>query len=160
VQALRATVNAILIGAETLRRDNPQLTVRGVRAARQPWRVIITRNGELSPESRLLTDGFRERTLVYRSQSWDEVLLDLGKRGVTRLLVEGGGQVLGELLDADLIDEVWSFFAPMLTGGDKPSFGGEGVPDNAAAKVLHHPRLERFDSDILVRGFIRSPDAY
>ena len=159
VQALRATVNAILIGAETLRRDNPQLTVRGVRATRQPWRVIVTRDGELPPESRLLTDGFRERTLVYRSQSWDEVLLDLGKRGVTRLLVEGGGQVLGELLDADLIDEVWSFFAPMLTGGDKPSFGGEGVPDNAAAKVLHNPRLERFDSDILVRGFIRSPDA-
>jgi hypothetical protein len=47
----------------------------------------------------------------------------------------------------------------MLTGGDKPSFGGEGVPDNAAAKVLQNPRLERFDSDILVRGFIRSPDA-
>ena len=155
VQALRATVNAILIGAETLRRDNPQLTVRGVRAARQPWRAIVTRNGVLPTESRLLTDGFRERTLVYRTQSWDDVLVDLGKRGVTRLLVEGGGEVLGELLDADLIDEVWSFFAPMLTGGNKPSFGGTGVPDNAAAKVLHHSRLERFDSDVLIRGFIR-----
>jgi diaminohydroxyphosphoribosylaminopyrimidine deaminase / 5-amino-6-(5-phosphoribosylamino)uracil reductase len=159
VQALRATVNAILIGAETLRRDNPQLTVRGVRAARQPWRAIVTRKGVLPPESRLLTDGFRERTIVYRDQSWDEVLVDLGKRGVTRLLVEGGGEILGQLLDADLIDEVWSFFAPMLTGGDKPSFGGKGVPDNASAKVLHHPRLERFDSDILIRGFIHLPEA-
>jgi diaminohydroxyphosphoribosylaminopyrimidine deaminase / 5-amino-6-(5-phosphoribosylamino)uracil reductase len=155
VQALRATVNAILIGAETLRRDNPQLTVRGVRAARQPWRAIVTRNGVLPTASRLLTDGFRERTLVYRTQSWDDVLVDLGKRGVTRLLVEGGGEVLGELLDADLIDEVWSFFAPMLTGGDKPSFGGKGALDNAAAKVLHHSRLERFDSDVLIRGFVR-----
>jgi diaminohydroxyphosphoribosylaminopyrimidine deaminase / 5-amino-6-(5-phosphoribosylamino)uracil reductase len=159
VQALRATVNAILIGAETLRRDNPQLTVRGVRAARQPWRAIVTRNGVLPPESRLLTDGLRERTIVYRGQSWDDVLVDLGKRGVTRLLVEGGGEILGQLLDADLIDEVWSFFAPMLTGGDKPSFGGKGIPDNASAKVLLHPHLERFDSDILIRGLIHLPDA-
>jgi diaminohydroxyphosphoribosylaminopyrimidine deaminase / 5-amino-6-(5-phosphoribosylamino)uracil reductase len=158
VQALRATVDAIMIGAKTLRRDNPRLTVRGIRAAKQPWRVIITRNGALPPDSRLLTDGFRERTLVYQGQSWDEVLVDLGKRGVTRLLVEGGGEVLGELLDAELVDEVWSFFAPLLTGGNKPSFGGSGVPGNAEAKILRHCRFERFEDDILVRGFLHSTD--
>jgi diaminohydroxyphosphoribosylaminopyrimidine deaminase/5-amino-6-(5-phosphoribosylamino)uracil reductase len=159
VQTLRATVDAIMIGAETLRQDNPRLTVRGIRAARQPWRVIVTRNGALPPESKLLTDGFRERTLVYQGQSWDEMLVDLGKRGVTRLLVEGGGEVLGELLDADLIDEVWSFFAPLLTAGNKPSFGGSGVAGNAEAKPLHHCQFERFENDILVRGFVHSPDA-
>jgi diaminohydroxyphosphoribosylaminopyrimidine deaminase/5-amino-6-(5-phosphoribosylamino)uracil reductase len=158
VQALRATVDAIMIGAETLRRDNPRLTVRSIRAARQPWRAVVTRNGVLPPDSRLLTDSFRERTLVYRGQSWDEVLVDLGKRGVTRLLVEGGGEVLGELLDADLIDEVWSFFAPLLTGGNKPSFGGSGVAGNAEAKPLHHCRFERFENDILVRGFVHLTD--
>jgi diaminohydroxyphosphoribosylaminopyrimidine deaminase / 5-amino-6-(5-phosphoribosylamino)uracil reductase len=158
VQALRATVDAILIGAETLRQDNPRLTVRGMRAARQPWRAVVTRNGALPPDSRLLTDGFRERTLVYRGQSWDEVLLDLGKRGVTRLLVEGGGEVLGELLDADLIDEVWNFFAPLLTGGNKPSFGGRGVAGNAEAKPLHHCRFERFENEILVHGFVHLTD--
>ncbi len=158
VQALRATVDAIMIGAETLRRDNPRLTVRGIRAARQPWRAVATRNGVLPPDSWLLTDGFRERTLVYRDQSWDEVLLDLGKRGVTRLLVEGGGEVLGELLDADLIDEVWNFFAPLLTGGNKPSFGGRGVAGNAEAKPLHDCRFERFENDILVHGFVHSTD--
>ena len=158
VQALRATVDAIMIGAETLRQDNPRLTVRGIRAARQPWRVIVTRNAVLPPDSRLLTDAFRERTLVYRGQSWDEVLVDLGKRGVTRLLVEGGGEVLGELLDADLVDEVWSFFAPLLTGGNKPSFGGSGVAGNAEAKILHHCRFERFEDDVLVRGFVHSTD--
>jgi diaminohydroxyphosphoribosylaminopyrimidine deaminase/5-amino-6-(5-phosphoribosylamino)uracil reductase len=158
VQALRATVDAIMIGAETLRQDNPRLTVRGMRAAKQPWRAVVTRNGALPPDSRLLTDGFRERTLVYRGQSWDEVLLDLGKRGVTRLLVEGGGEVLGELLDADLIDEVWNFFAPLLTGGNKPSFGGSGVAGNAEAKPLHHCRFERFENDILVHGFVHLTD--
>ena len=154
VQTLRATVDAIMIGAETLRRDNPRLTVRGIRGARQPLRVIVTRTGALPPESKLLTDNFRERTFVYRGQSWEEVLADLGKRGVTRLLVEGGGEVLGELLDADLIDEVWSFFAPLLTGGNKPSFGGTGVAGNAEAKPLYDCRLERFENDVLVRGFV------
>lgn len=158
VQALRATVDAIMIGAETLRQDNPRLTVRGIRAARQPWRVLVTRNGALPADSRLLTDGYRRRTLVYQGRSWDEVLVDLGKRGVTRLLVEGGGEVLGELLDADLIDEIWSFFAPLLTGGDKPSFGGTGVAGNAEAKQLHDCRFERFKDDILVRGFVHLPD--
>lgn len=158
VQTLRATVDAIMIGAETLRQDNPRLTVRGIRNARQPWRVIVTRTGNVPSESKVLTDNFRDHTLVFQNRSWDEVLVDLGKRGVTRLLIEGGGQILGELLDADLIDEVWSFFAPLLTGGDKPSFGGKGVHDNVAAKVLHHARFERFESDILIRGFIRSPE--
>jgi diaminohydroxyphosphoribosylaminopyrimidine deaminase / 5-amino-6-(5-phosphoribosylamino)uracil reductase len=158
VQQLRATVDAIMIGAETLRQDNPRLTVRGIRAARQPWRVLVTRNGVLPADSKLLTDGYRERTLVYQGKSWDEVLVDLGKRGVTRLLVEGGGEVLGQLLDADLIDEVWSFFAPLLTGGDKSSFSGAGVPGNAEAKPLQNCRFERFGDDILIRGFVHSPD--
>src|SRR5260370_21255005 len=137
-----------MIGAETLRQDNARLTVRGIRGARPPWRVIVTRTGALPPESKLLTDNFRERTLVFRDRSWDEILADLGKRGVTRLLVEGGGELLGELLDADLIDELWSFFAPLLTGGDKPSFGAKCGPSHAATKIHHHCPFERSHSDL------------
>jgi diaminohydroxyphosphoribosylaminopyrimidine deaminase / 5-amino-6-(5-phosphoribosylamino)uracil reductase len=159
VQQLRATVDAILIGAETLRRDNPRLTVRGIRAARQPWRVVVTRKGDLPSDARLFTDHFRARTLVYQSRPWEEILADLGQRGVTRLLVEGGGGVLGELFDADLIDEVWNFFAPWLIGGDKPSFSGQGVSENAAARPLHYCRFERFGDDILVRGLVHDPAA-
>ena len=155
VQKLRATVDAILIGAETLRQDNPRLTVRGVRAAKQPWRVVVTRKNRLPANANLFVDSFRERTLVYQNRSWNEILADLGKRGVTRVLVEGGGEVLGSLFDADLIDEVWSFFSPWLTGGDKPSFGGHGVSENGAAKSLHRSRFECFGDDVLVRGFIR-----
>src|SRR6266567_426886 len=53
---LRARVDAILVGAETVRADNPRLTVRGVRGARQPWRVVLTRSGKLPKRARLFSD--------------------------------------------------------------------------------------------------------
>ena len=60
---LRAQVDAILVGAETVRSDNPRLTVRGVRGARQPWRVVLTRSGKLPRRAQLFSDGFSSRTL-------------------------------------------------------------------------------------------------
>src|SRR4029453_15032462 len=53
---LRAGVDAILVGAETGRADNPRLTVRGVRGARQPWRVVLSRSGKLPQRARLFSD--------------------------------------------------------------------------------------------------------
>jgi diaminohydroxyphosphoribosylaminopyrimidine deaminase/5-amino-6-(5-phosphoribosylamino)uracil reductase len=157
VHQLRSTVDAILVGAETIRRDNPLLTVRNIRGAHQPWRVVVTRSGNLPPSARVFTDVYRDRTIVFRSRSWDEILGDLGERGVTRLLVEGGGEVLGQLFDEHRIDELWSFFAPLLTGGDKASFGGSGVTSNEAAILLNETKFERLDNDLLVRGFISDP---
>ena len=70
----RARVDAILIGAGTLRADNPRLTVRGVAGsepARQPWRVVLTRGGDLPADAHLFTDEWRERTLVFRRLALD-----------------------------------------------------------------------------------------
>jgi diaminohydroxyphosphoribosylaminopyrimidine deaminase / 5-amino-6-(5-phosphoribosylamino)uracil reductase len=151
---LRSTVHAILVGAETIRRDDPLLTVRNIRGVHQPWRVVVTRSGNLPPAAHLFTDRYRERTIVFQDRSWDEILADLGQRGVTRLLVEGGGDVLGQLFDQGRIDELWSFFAPLLVGGDKPSVGGSGVSSNEAAVSLKETRFERLGDDLLVRGLV------
>jgi diaminohydroxyphosphoribosylaminopyrimidine deaminase/5-amino-6-(5-phosphoribosylamino)uracil reductase len=154
---LRSTVHAILVGAETIRSDNPLLTVRNVRGARQPWRVVMTRSGNLPPTAHVFSDRYRERTIVFRNRSWDEILAELGLRGVTRLLVEGGGNVLGQLFDQNRIDELWSFYAPMLTAGDKPSVGGSGVSSNESAVSLKEPKFERFGDDVLMRGYVTAP---
>jgi diaminohydroxyphosphoribosylaminopyrimidine deaminase / 5-amino-6-(5-phosphoribosylamino)uracil reductase len=156
-QQLRSTVQAILVGAETIRRDDPLLTVRGIRGARQPWRVVLTRSGNLPSTAHIFCDSHQNKTLIFQQRSWDEILVDLGKRGVTRLLVEGGGDVLGQLFDQHRVDELWSFFAPMITGGNKPSFGGTGVASNEAAISLSETRFERFGDDVLVRGFLTNP---
>jgi diaminohydroxyphosphoribosylaminopyrimidine deaminase/5-amino-6-(5-phosphoribosylamino)uracil reductase len=154
VQSLRSTVDAILVGAETVRRDNPQLTVRTSAREAQPWRIIMTRSGNLPGGAILFTDEYRDRTLVYQGIDWLDMLKTLGTKGVTRLLVEGGGDVLGQLHDLRLLDELWCFVTPMLTAGNKPSFAGRGVQRMADASRLHRIRYKRLGDDVLVTGYI------
>ncbi len=158
VQLLRSTVDAILVGAETVRRDNPRLTVRNRKCGAQPWRVVVTRSGNLPADATLLTDEYRDRTLVVQGSDWIELLKDLGSRGVTRLFVEGGGNVLGQLRDQELIDELWCFVTPCLTGGDKPSFGGTGINRMSDASRLERVRYKKFGDDLLITGHL-SPSA-
>jgi diaminohydroxyphosphoribosylaminopyrimidine deaminase/5-amino-6-(5-phosphoribosylamino)uracil reductase len=159
VHSLRATVDAILVGAETVRRDNPRLTARTGAPGPQPWRVVVTRSGDLPGDATLLTDEYRGRTLIYQRIGWLEMLKELGAKGITRLLVEGGGDVLGQLSDLQLIDELWCFVTPMLTGGNKPSFGGTGVERMGDASRLRRIRYRRIGNDVLVTGHILRADS-
>jgi diaminohydroxyphosphoribosylaminopyrimidine deaminase/5-amino-6-(5-phosphoribosylamino)uracil reductase len=118
---LRARVDAILVGAGTVRVDNPRLTVRGVRAAEgrpQPWRVVLAGDRARLPQaSHVFSDPYRERTVVYSGESLEAVLDDLGARfGVNTLLVEGGGKVLGAFFEGRLVDEVCVYMAPVRCG--------------------------------------------
>jgi len=123
VQKLRFECDAILVGAETLRKDNPKLTVRKGRVGEQPWRVVVTRSGKLAKGAHLFRDRNKERTLVYRRKKWSEVLKDLHRRGVSRLLVEGGAVVAGGLIKARKVNEVVIYLAPILVGER-----GKGLP--------------------------------
>jgi diaminohydroxyphosphoribosylaminopyrimidine deaminase / 5-amino-6-(5-phosphoribosylamino)uracil reductase len=150
---LRAYVDAVLVGAETVRADNPRLTVRGMRGARRPWRVVLTRSGQLPRQSRLLSDTFADRTLIYKRKSLASVLKDLGKRGVTTVLIEGGGEVLSEALDKRLIDKVQIYLGPILTGGPVVAFPGEGVEKTADALRLRDLEYEQIGQTICLRGY-------
>lgn len=150
---LRAEVDAILIGAETLRQDNPRLTTRGVRGARQPWRVVVTRSGNLPREAHLFADSFAERTLVYRKKSLRAVLKDLGGREITSVLIEGGGEVLGEAFDTRVVDKVQFYLAPLLTGGPVAAVAGKGAGETSAGARLGEVRYERIGSDLRVTGY-------
>jgi diaminohydroxyphosphoribosylaminopyrimidine deaminase/5-amino-6-(5-phosphoribosylamino)uracil reductase len=158
VHYLRATVDAILVGAETVRLDNPRLTVRINNQRLQPWRVIVTRSGNLPANATLLTDEYRDRTLVYQETGWLDIFKDLGAKGVTRLLVEGGGDILGQLRDLQLIDELWCFITPLLTGGDKPSFAGDGVESMMNASKFHRIRYKTLGDDVLATGHVLRAD--
>jgi diaminohydroxyphosphoribosylaminopyrimidine deaminase/5-amino-6-(5-phosphoribosylamino)uracil reductase len=144
---LRAQVDAILIGAGTLRADNPRLTVRGICGARQPWRIILTRSGRLPEDAHVFTDEHRERTLVYRGQSLRAVLRDLGKKQITSVLIEGGGAVLGDAFDRRLVDRVHFYLAPLLCGGPH-AIGGRGAGSTAESLALRNVQAARVGPDL------------
>lgn len=124
---LRMRVDAIIVGAETVRRDDPQLTLRLGDAGQgkvQPWRVVMTRSGVLPPAAKLFTDEHKDRTLVMQGLDYPEVLRDLGARGVMSVLVEGGGIILGRAFATQMVDEVHWYVAPRLCGGGRPSIAG------------------------------------
>ena len=147
-------MDAILIGAGTLRADNPRLTVRGVQGpVRQPWRVVLTRGGDLPAAAHLFTDEWQARTLIFRRKSLARVLADLGRRQVTSVLVEGGGEVLGQAFDEGLVDEVQFYFTPLLSGGPVGVATGRkhALPHG---QELCDCRYERLGPDVLLTGEI------
>lgn len=149
---LRGQVDAILIGAGTLRADDPHLTVR-MRGARQPWRVVLSRSGKLPRRARVFTDRFAKRTVVYSKTNLDRVLRDLGEKEVTSVLIEGGGEILGEALDQQLVDKVQLYVGSVLTGGPVVAFAGEGATSTEKAPRLTRVRYERIGDDVCVVGY-------
>lgn len=151
-QQLRARVDAILIGAETLRRDNPRLTVRGITGAKQPWRVVLTKSGNLPADAHLFTDRFKAKTLVFQGKTLRAVLRELGKRQITSVLIEGGMRVLGQAFDQQLVDRVEFYVAPVFLGGDVVAVGGHGVGLVEHAPKILNPRYERIGDDLYLSG--------
>ncbi len=172
--ALRANVDAILIGANTLRTDDPQLTVRGVKDAKQPWRVVLTQSGHVPPGARLFTDEHAKRTLVYRREkgatqidvfrgdsksfeasfSWSNrsllegVLKHLGAREITSVMIEGGSRVLSEAFDEHLVDRVHFYLAPLICGGPAFAIAGRGIGASDESPILINPEYRQIGNDL------------
>jgi diaminohydroxyphosphoribosylaminopyrimidine deaminase/5-amino-6-(5-phosphoribosylamino)uracil reductase len=150
---LRSVVDAILVGAETIRRDNPRLTVRRGPRHVQPVRVILTKSGRLPRTAKVLCDSNRDRTLIYWNKTFRSVLRDLGGRKVTSVLIEGGGDVLSQAFDQKLVDKVQIYIAPIFTGGNVLAFGNKGAPSTERSLRLELPLYQRIGEDICVTGY-------
>ncbi|GGZ09949.1 5-amino-6-(5-phosphoribosylamino)uracil reductase [Streptomyces geysiriensis] len=173
VDEVRASVDAILVGAGTIRADNPRLLVNSAerRAARvaagrteYPLKVTVSATGELDPAARfwhtggdkvlLTTDegARRARTLGLAADvvplgaafDWRAALEHLhDRRGVRRLMVEGGGTVHTQLLRRELADELQLVLAPLLVGDpDAPRLFGPGGYQSGRLRLVESRRIE------------------
>ncbi len=109
---MRETVDAIMVGAETIRRDNPSLLAR-VRPNGDLIRVVVSKNGRLPKKSQVFTDG-KNRTLVFDDAR--KALVELGRMGIMSVLCEGGLALARSLADAGLVDEWLTVTAPVVIG--------------------------------------------
>ena len=149
VHELRSRVDAVMVGAGTVRRDDPELTVR-LAEGRDPVRVVITHDGDLPPGAKVLATAKQTRTIIVADHAGDAArrlietrgaeLLEVGEGGLKAtlealaalglldILCEGGPTLAGELLAAGLIDRVLLFVAPLIVG--------RGAPDLFAAPAV------------------------
>jgi diaminohydroxyphosphoribosylaminopyrimidine deaminase/5-amino-6-(5-phosphoribosylamino)uracil reductase len=141
---LRADCDAILVGAGTVRADDPELTARpgGELAERQPLRVVLGR----------APDGSRVEPALELAGDPRAVLDELGRRGVLQLLVEGGADVAGQFHRLGLVDRYVFYLAPVLLGGDdgRPLFSGPGAPTMSEAWRGEIAAVERLGADLRV----------
>ncbi|MEI7865554.1 MAG: bifunctional diaminohydroxyphosphoribosylaminopyrimidine deaminase/5-amino-6-(5-phosphoribosylamino)uracil reductase RibD [Chthoniobacterales bacterium] len=147
---LRARVDAILVGAATVRADDPALTLRGRahRAAPQPWRVVWAPRRMPPKTARVFQDAARDHTILFRDKSLRSVLKKLAARGILNVLVEGGGHTLGKLFHAGLANEVVFYVAPLLTGGAVSAVAGRGFRSTKLVNV----RYTKVGADLKITG--------
>lgn len=179
---MRAEVDAVLVTAGTVRRDNPRLTLRhGVRG-RQPWRLVLDARGRSPRTARLFRDRWRHRTVVVTTpkspvawRTWlarqgvtvlvvpaegehvnlRAALIALGSIEITSVMVEAGGDVVWALLRAGLVDELRWIYAPRILGGRTAptAVDGTGVKRIRDAIRLRNLRWESLpDDQMLLRA--------
>jgi diaminohydroxyphosphoribosylaminopyrimidine deaminase / 5-amino-6-(5-phosphoribosylamino)uracil reductase len=180
VHAIRGRVDAIMVGRETARQDDPLLTARPT-GPRTALRVVLDTNASLSSESQLVrtaretpvlvavgstaSDADRARLVdagcdVFlckgrtHAARLDALLAELGRRRLTNVLIEGGGGLLGGLLDARQIDEVHVFIAPKLFGGEaaRSPIAGTGIAAIAEALRLESPEVRQVGDDVYIQA--------
>ncbi|NEO82978.1 MAG: bifunctional diaminohydroxyphosphoribosylaminopyrimidine deaminase/5-amino-6-(5-phosphoribosylamino)uracil reductase RibD [Spirulina sp. SIO3F2] len=179
VHQLRAESDAVLVGGNTVRRDNPRLTSHGV-SDHNPLRVVMTRSLDL-PTQANLWDVSIAPTVVYtllninpavqttlQQQGVEVINLpeltpqavmhDLYQRGLSQIFWECGGTLAAAALKAGVIQKVMAFVAPKIIGGvAAPSPVGDlGLTQMDAAIALERLTLQSIESDVLIEGYVCS----
>ena len=180
---IRTECDAIMVGINTVLSDDPQLTARDEKnkpLSRQPIRVIVDSQARTPMSARMLNEPgntiiavsnlSRKRVAAFDRAGLEvlpvpsptsgkvnltSLLEILGERGVVRLMVEGGGTLLGSLFDHQLVDKVLAFIAPRILGGtNAPSpVEGHGVSSITEAISLKCVTLQHLGEDFLVTGY-------
>ncbi|MBM4063875.1 MAG: bifunctional diaminohydroxyphosphoribosylaminopyrimidine deaminase/5-amino-6-(5-phosphoribosylamino)uracil reductase RibD [Planctomycetes bacterium] len=181
---LRARCCAVMVGFRTAQIDDPELTVRLV-PGRQPVRIVVDPLAEIGDDSNLVRTARQVPTWLLagedvdprrsghlqdlgvtviqlptaegpRRLDWGRALRELRRRGLRRVLVEGGGGLVAELFGWRCVDQVLAFVAPKVIGGQfaPTPVGGEGRPFLAEACRLVEVSHEPAGDDLAIAGFV------
>ena len=181
---LRGQADAVVVGIGTVIKDNPRLTVRDesdLPSNDQPVRIVVDSNARVPLESKLLAepglsiiatsqpDIENARRLsdagveIIRSPGNDGnvdlhyLLASLAARGITSVLVEGGGILLGSFFDLGLVDKVVAFISPVIIGGEGTQSPVKGIGATTMSDALQLKRSSTYTigKDLVMTGYVR-----
>jgi diaminohydroxyphosphoribosylaminopyrimidine deaminase/5-amino-6-(5-phosphoribosylamino)uracil reductase len=181
VHRLRNEVDALLVGIGTVKKDNPSLDCR-IRGGKNPYRIIVDSRLQIPLNSRVLKydDG---KTIIATTGKADKIKLDslerrgtgvlvirdkagrvslkglmteLGRLGITSVMIEGGSSIAASALSEGIVDKVMFFAAPKIIGGVDavPSVGGKAPALLKNAIKLKDMQTVKLGGDILIEGYI------
>jgi len=178
---LRAAADAVIVGAGTVRADDPSLTARNVKARRQPRPVILSSRLNLPDEAKVY--GHPAGCIIAASAKapagrikaleatgaeivklpaagglvqWKPLMEELGRRDITSVLIEGGSRTFGSAIEAGVVNKIVAYMAPIIIGGDEAAaaFGGPGISRLEYAPRMHNIKISRMEEDIRVEGYL------
>ena len=174
---LRAEHDAILVGAGTIKKDDPELTVRLVRG-RNPLRIVVDSRLKIQYRYRVLQNTLPAKTLIatvkssgdhkYKNIAATDVqiitvdadkqgkvdlkklLKKLAARGISSVLIEGGAQIITSILRDNLADRLVTVIAPKILGKGIEAVGDLNIRELNAAKILSICKIRRCGEDIII----------
>jgi diaminohydroxyphosphoribosylaminopyrimidine deaminase/5-amino-6-(5-phosphoribosylamino)uracil reductase len=153
-QYMRAQVDAIAAGSETILVDEPLLTAREVYRERPLTRVIFDRRGRVPPTARIFSTLSAGPVLVVTSSELGDAIKSLAAQGIQSLILEGGAAVHAAAWDAGVVDYVQLYVAPVWLGQD-------GVPllegRDFSPAALVESSVEQIGPDVLIEGYVHRP---
>ncbi|MCX5750287.1 MAG: bifunctional diaminohydroxyphosphoribosylaminopyrimidine deaminase/5-amino-6-(5-phosphoribosylamino)uracil reductase RibD [Candidatus Saganbacteria bacterium] len=179
---LRNVYDAILVGINTVLNDDPTLNVRLVKKVKNPIRIVLDSYGKTPINSNILNTSIAPTIMAISKQcpakkvrafekKGVEVIVvpakngkldlktlfrELGKRQITSILIEGGGEVNASILETGLADKVLFFIAPKIVGGReaKTAVEGTGIAKLTDAWQIHDMSVTKTGGDLLVEGYL------
>lgn len=182
---LRAIADAILVGKNTVLKDNPELTVRMVKG-KNPIRLILDTKLSLSPDYKVFEVDETKQTIIFCGEEApkdkERIFIERGvevirlpcgedgevqlrallsfcqERGITSILVEGGGKVHGSFLKEELYDEVFFMYGPLILGDPLgiPSIQAKPLKGLEEAVRIFQIKIKRYGGSVLIHGLTKS----
>lgn len=186
VHKLRSEVMSILVGINTVIKDNPMLDCR-LENGKNPIRIIVDTTLKIPIDSKIVSSSKLIRTIVVTTKHANinvmklledkgveiltvnlknnlvdlkEMINKLGELNIDSILIEGGSSLNFSAVNENIVDKIQVYVAPIILGGEssKTPIGGQGVDDIKEAFKLHKLEYKQVGSDILIEGYLKGSD--